>query len=414
MANQSELRSDDIDAQLTSDQPEQRRAQTPRSPLSPIPSGDAVPAGGTLEAILATLVNLVSKQASQPSSEEAILQALRSARVSQSPFDNSGKEPKVNSPDVFSGERSKLTNFLMQVNLVFKLQPRRYTTDEAKIYYVIGYLRGPPETSIKSYLALPNDRTPDFLKYYDEFETYLKGTWGDPDERNTAATKIYEVRQTGSSAVYFAQIEQYAAILAWPDEVLIHIARAGLKSEIKDLMVGQTHIPTNWPGFIHSVNELDIRLYERQVEKQKESASRQPRNPSYPVSNDRTTSRNPAPHSRTDSRVPTNTFSKTVSTYRGPISVEERERRMRDNLCLRCGQAGHIAVNCQVSSPPRTTSTTSTTPATAPAPTSSEARSLLFTRGHSPRLNGAQDQDASTTTDRSSAVRSSIKVSAPP
>lgn len=118
-------------------------------------------------------------------------------------------------------------------------------------------------------------------------------------------------------------------ILAWPHEFLIYIARAGLT--------------TDWPGFIHTVIQLNIRFYGRQVEKQKET--RQTRHPSYPATNDRiASSRNPAlverSHTRTETRSLSNIFSKTVSTYpRGPISVEERERRMRDNLGLRGGQA---------------------------------------------------------------------------
>lgn len=40
-------------------------------------------------------------------------------------FDDGGKEPKVNNPDVCQGERSKLTNFLIQIYLVFKIHNPR-------------------------------------------------------------------------------------------------------------------------------------------------------------------------------------------------------------------------------------------------------------------------------------------------
>ena len=126
---------------------------------------------------------------------------MRNVGQSMTPLHDSYKKPKVNTPDTFNGEWNKLTNFLMQVNLVFKLQPRRYVTDTLKIYYVTGYLWGAPETSIKSYLSLPEDRMPDLLKDFSKFEEYLKNTWGNPDKRCTAATKIYKIRQTGSSAL---------------------------------------------------------------------------------------------------------------------------------------------------------------------------------------------------------------------
>ena len=142
----------------------------------------------------------------------------------------------------------------------------------------IGYLRGAPETSLKSYLILPDDRIPSFLKYYDGFEAYLKNTWG-ADERNTAAIKISKVRQTGSPATHFAQLQLYAAILAWPDKVLIRVARMGLKAEIEDLLVSQNRLPTDWPGFVKEINELDIRHHERQAKKNTESRGTLVNNP---------------------------------------------------------------------------------------------------------------------------------------
>ena len=379
------------------------------------------PRNSTLENILDRLTTIIAAQANRSYSDDIIVNALRNTRSSQSPFDSSGKEPKVNNPDVFQGERNKLTNFLMQVNLVFKLQPRRYTTHESKIYYVIGYLRGAPETSIKSYLSLPDTKIPDFLKDYSKFETYLKNTWGDPDERRTAAIKINEVRQVGSSAAYFAQIEQYAAILAWQDEVLIHIARNGLKAEIKDLLVGQTEIPDDWPGFVRKVNEIDIRLHERQVERSKEgrSTSRsdnprssdnrttQDRRPNRPINNaDR-------PQARNDYR-PTFVQNRTNPNLGGPISPEERDRRIRDGLCLRCGRQGHLARECQAGPPTPNTRPTMSAPSqftTSPTSTTISARqSSSSTTSEQPsRLNAIDDRRKS-----SNSERSSTKVSAPP
>ena len=94
----------------------------------------------TLETILERLTTIIATQASRSNVDDAVAAALRNVRQSTTPSHNSYKEPKVNMPDTFNGERNKLTNFLMQVNLVFKLQPRRYVTDISKIYYVIGYL----------------------------------------------------------------------------------------------------------------------------------------------------------------------------------------------------------------------------------------------------------------------------------
>ncbi|EIW70214.1 hypothetical protein TREMEDRAFT_61975 [Tremella mesenterica DSM 1558] len=44
-------------------------------------------------------------------------------------------EPKVATPDHFSGARAKLETFLTQVNLVMHLQPRRFASENFKVIY---------------------------------------------------------------------------------------------------------------------------------------------------------------------------------------------------------------------------------------------------------------------------------------
>ena len=376
--------------------------------MAPPPVTSTVRPSATLEDILDRLTNILAAQANSKTTDEAVASAMRDIRDSRSPLYESYKEPKVNAPDTFSGERSKLTNFLMQVNLVFKLQPRRYVTETDKIYYVVGYLRGAPETSIKSYLSLPDDKTPELLKDFSKFEEYLKSTWGDPDERRTAATRIYEVRQTGSSAQYFAQIEQYSAVLGWPDEVLITIGRKSLKDELKDALALQADVPEDWPSFVRRVNELDIRSYERHQEKN--TRNRSDRDVRAPQTTTNIRGQGP----RQSERRPNVTNIQNTGLNREPITLEERQRRMMNNLCLRCGKAGHIAKDCQGSGTPASSTPISTYPTRNPSyPSSTTIRNVYPTTGQSQgppstRLNGTKEDS-----EQKGSVRYSTKVGAP-
>ena len=52
-------------------------------------------------------------------------------------------EPKASLPDKFDGSRYQFRGFLNQILLVFRLQSKRYSTDEDKINFVGTLLKGP-------------------------------------------------------------------------------------------------------------------------------------------------------------------------------------------------------------------------------------------------------------------------------
>jgi hypothetical protein len=53
------------------------------------------------------------------------------------------KEPKINQPEPFSGDRAKTRSFLVQVELVFLSHASRFLNDRSKTLYVGSFLRGP-------------------------------------------------------------------------------------------------------------------------------------------------------------------------------------------------------------------------------------------------------------------------------
>jgi hypothetical protein len=137
---------------------------------------------------------------------------------SSSPAPNSFKEPKVLNPDKFDGRRDYLSAFLAQVELIFDLQPSRFPSEEIKTKYVISLLRGTPLNAIRPSLSLSKFEQPDHLLFYKDLVSWLKTNYGDPDERGTAERKLSSLTQKGSASTYFAEFQQYAAILDWMDD----------------------------------------------------------------------------------------------------------------------------------------------------------------------------------------------------
>ena len=56
----------------------------------------------------------------------------------------------------FTRERSKLRYFLLQIKTVFRLRPQKYPINQAKIFFISIYLKGPIykwfEPTLKDYL----------------------------------------------------------------------------------------------------------------------------------------------------------------------------------------------------------------------------------------------------------------------
>lgn len=205
---------------------------------------------------------------------------------------------------------------------------------------------------------LSMDPQPYFLEDLREFIQYLHPNYGDPDERGTARRKLKALRQTASALAYFAEFQQYIALLGWKDQdPIIDRAIDGLKSYLKDEMARAGHCPNTLSDLIRFIVPLDNRLYEREQEKKYET-----KNETKPQSSKTTDTRSkpietivsvlagaftPRSNNVANTTPTTNNNNQASSNGpRGPITNDERERRMTNNLCLCCGESGHKIADC--------------------------------------------------------------------
>lgn len=261
------------------------------------------------------------------------------------------REPKVKDPETFHGVRNSLNAFLTECDLVFELQPSRFQDDRIKVSYMISFLRDTPLLAIRPLLSeVPR---PAILDDYAAFVEHLRTNYGDPDEKGTARRKLKALRQMGPASTYFAEFQQYVAILGWKDQdPIIDKAIEGLKPNLKDEVARQGFVPKTLDELIMFIVPLDNRLYEREQERRKEKDTRESQakvpQPRIQNSNSAMMDRRSGPPTRPTELGPRQEPGSQSSTriFRGPISDAERQRRRDNDLCLRCGRPGHRAADC--------------------------------------------------------------------
>ena len=273
------------------------------------------------------------------------------------------ESPRVKEPDVFKGRRSEVNAFITQCLLIFSLQPNRFPDDDTKIRYELSLFREAPLAAVQPHLLKPSNEWPDWLRSLTRLHAYIRANYGDPDERGTAERKLQTLHQTGSATAYFAEFQQYSAVLGWPDEPLVALATRGLSEYIKDLLSQRGSRITTMPELIEVVVNLDNRREERQREKKFQNAVHQPTTDNRPthrneqrrdVRHDNRDNRNrvssearPRFEPQSQERQPVvNQTQREVPTFFRKLSEEEKARRKSRGECLRCGKTGHIAMDC--------------------------------------------------------------------
>ena len=264
-------------------------------------------------------------------------------------------EPKVKDPDVFDGATSKVNSFITECQLVFALQPSRFVEGRTRVNYMLSLLRG---TALNAVRPLLEARiTPYVLLTPEAFIEYLRINYGNPDEKGSARRALKALRQTGPASAYFAEFQQYIAVLGWVDQdPIVDKAISGLKANLQDELARSGPRPETLAELIQFVIPLDNRLYEREIERKHEerSSGYQDRirnvqgNSGVTINAQITPSSTQTPvFSRVQQNQRNGNMPPPPPLIRGqPISSELRQYRRDWNLCMRCGGGGHRAAEC--------------------------------------------------------------------
>ncbi len=260
---------------------------------------------------------------------EEMLNALRDLRlqtpVAQSTSSNtpptaptlptSTTSPRLAFPDKFDGSPVKCKGFLMQCSMFVSQQPMLYPTDDSRIAFVCSLLTGRALEWATAVWRDDQSVFPTFTAFIQRFKEVFEHPAGGKE----AGEQLISLRQgRGSAADYALSFRTLAAQTGWPDDPLKLHFRRGLSTELQSELACRDE-GKSLDQFIDLAIRIDNLLRSR----------RQPRFSSASLGN---------------AAPPTDSEPMQIGFTH--LSEEERERRMRRNLCLYCGLSGHMRATC--------------------------------------------------------------------
>ncbi|KAI2654269.1 Transposon Tf2-6 polyprotein [Labeo rohita] len=234
--------------------------------------------------------------------------------------------PRLAFPEKFDGTAAKCRGFLLQCTLFVNQQPHLYPTEEGKISFVCSLLTGRALDWATAVWRLNRPTFPSFAAFLQQFQEVFQPSSGSGE----AGEEIMALRQGRRTAADYAlTFRTLAAQSGWNDGPLKLHYRKGLNPELQvELACRDKDL------FLNQYINLSIRV--DNVMRARRS-SRPVSAMQLPV----------APHEAPAEPMQLGTTK---------LTLEERERRLRGNLCLYCGQPGHIRATCPTRPPRQPTS----------------------------------------------------------
>uniref|UniRef100_A0A4W6DG68 DUF4939 domain-containing protein n=1 Tax=Lates calcarifer TaxID=8187 RepID=A0A4W6DG68_LATCA len=259
-----------------------------------------------------------------------------------SPPPGLGLNPHVHlsSPEKFSGDSGDCRSFLAQCELHFEFQAASFSTDRAKVAYMISHMSGRAEawaTAEWSRRSAICESLPLFIRTLTQvFQTVSPG--------REAARSLAALRQGRRTVLdYAVEFRTLASDSGWNQAALCDAFFNGLSETLKDYLT-PLDLPSELEALIALASKMDKRLRERQRSRlSSHSFPHFPQVPSRPQMNFES-SRTP-PGSTEAPIVPP---AEPMQVGRTRLSLEERQRRMDEGCCIYCAQMGHFLANCPI------------------------------------------------------------------
>lgn len=214
--------------------------------------------------------------------------------------------------------------------------PATFKTDSSKVIFLASYLRGQAYKWFEPLLKKQDEVLDNYKKFCEAFTA----NHGDPDHIRTTTKRLQTLTQTASAAAYTTTFLQLSSFLSWNDEALRAQFYSGLKDDVKDAMATCLQDPASLKELAELAIRLDNRLHERRLSKK--TANFAPRAPSFVTRRSPTT---PPSAGNADGPQPMDLDATPRGRFK-PLTREEREDRIRRNLCLYCGKPEHRIKDC--------------------------------------------------------------------
>src|SRR5277367_1305819 len=251
------------------------------------------------------------------------------------------KEPKLPEPPEFSGKPSEYATFINHCDLYFRMRPITFDSDYVKTAYVISRCRGSSAEWGHSLI----ESSSDILYDYDTFKEQLASMYADKQRRKALRQKLTTLKQTGSASKFAAEFKTIANILGIDDESRFALFTAGLKSEVQRALALVRDIDT-FEELVDAAVQIDhinfaLAKAESKPSANKYSSQGKGNTPSLPRPQQPRTTDNTSSVTSNAPRTPSSKF----TSFRNPISQEEKDCREALGLCRFCG-GNHFKRDC--------------------------------------------------------------------
>ncbi|XP_054620630.1 uncharacterized protein LOC129173605 [Dunckerocampus dactyliophorus] len=167
------------------------------------------------------------------------------------PSTHSSREPSIPHPMCYEGDFGQCQLFIHQCTLVFSQQPHTYTTDAARVAYMLSLLSG----RAASWAMAVCDSKPELYSSMPLFVTELWSVFDHPLREREAGSRLLVIRQGSQSG--------------WNDKALRSAYRASLSSRLQDELASRDETQT-LEELIMLAIRLDNRLRERSAQRRAE------------------------------------------------------------------------------------------------------------------------------------------------
>ena len=267
---------------------------------------------------------------------------------------------KLCAPDPFNGtETIKLQSFLVQCQLNFADRPSAFATDRAKVNYAMSHLKGVALAWFEPYyleVATPGVPPPLFMTDYEAFCEELKTNFGPSDPVGDAESKLRTLLMKSDQRIakYVVNFNRLATQVLWGENALWYQFHAGLPDRIKD-QIANVGKPATLMDLRTLAQNIDHRYWERKSEvsrKSKPSLSNPQTKPSMTTSTSSTYRlyTKSSSSSASSPKASSSSYEKPDISHllsEGKLLDSERQRWIKENLCIYCGASGHMAKECQ-------------------------------------------------------------------
>uniref|UniRef100_A0A8C4GGX2 CCHC-type domain-containing protein n=1 Tax=Dicentrarchus labrax TaxID=13489 RepID=A0A8C4GGX2_DICLA len=231
----------------------------------------------------------------------------------------SPREPNVGAPERYDGDPVTCNAFLCNCSIIFSLQPLTFSSEEARVAYTINHLTG----RARLWGTAEWLRGTSICHSFQSFANELRRVFGTGSLGADAGRELLDLVQGSRSVTDFAiDFRTKAPMCDWNPAALRDVFMRGLAGYMKDELVAY-ELPSTLEGLIELATRLDLSLHSK--------------SPVTPASSSLAST---APVSVEDPEP--------MQLGHTRLSLEERERRQRLNLCMYCGQPGHFVSRCPV------------------------------------------------------------------